>query len=122
MVALRTVGAMAKTSLLVVNMNTRSLALLFAVLLTVGCASTQPARDYGPSPNDVKAGAQVDSPVTWGGRIVNTQNLRDRTLIEVVALALDSDGRPDPQADPRGRFIVERGGFLEPHEYAPDPA
>lgn len=96
---------------------------LFWVILAAflaGCASTQQAHDLDPSPRQVIAGAEVVGPVTWGGRIVQVKNLRERTLIEIVALGLDGDGRPIPNADPRGRFIVERPGFLEPHQYAPD--
>lgn len=112
---------MAQTSLLVVNMiKPLLLTPVVASILLAACMPTQQVRDQGPSPDQVIAGAAVETPVTWGGRIVQVRNLQERTLIEVVALGLDSDGRPIPGADPQGRFIVERPGFLEPQEYAPD--
>lgn len=94
-----------------------SLALL---LLTGGCATQQLAEDTGPTPADVIAGRAADGPVHWGGRIVGVENLRDSTRLEVLAFPLAGDGEPRVTEAPLGRFIVERPGFLEPHEYAPD--
>ena len=59
-------------------------------------------------------------PERWGGRIVRVENLRDRTLIEVLAFPLDGAGRPQTDQAAEGRFIIQSPGFLEPHEYAPD--
>ncbi|MDJ0740716.1 MAG: Slp family lipoprotein [Gammaproteobacteria bacterium] len=85
--------------------------------LIAGCASTPPA-DTGPTPAEVRDSGVAQSEVHWGGQIVKVKNLRDRTLIEVLALPLDSDGEPQIDETPQGRFIVDKSGFLEPHEYA----
>jgi outer membrane lipoprotein len=93
---------------------------LALVLLTGGCATPRLADDTGPTPADVIAGRAADGQVHWGGRIVGIENLRDRTRLEVLAFPLASDGEPLVTEAPQGRFIVERPGFLEPHDYAPD--
>lgn len=94
--------------------------MLLALLLTGGCATQRPAQDTGPTPAEVLAGQSGGAEVHWGGRIVSVENLRDRTRVEVLAFPLAEDGEPLDREAPQGRFIVERPGFLEPHEYAPE--
>lgn len=102
-------------------MNRFFLITAFALpLLLAACATDRPAADRGPTPAEIAAGGQVQGEVHWGGRIVAVTNQRDRTLVEVLALPLNAEGRPQTDARPEGRFIVERAGFLEPREYAAD--
>lgn len=56
--------------------------------------------------------------VLWGGLIVQTENLADRTRIEVLGYPLDSNQRPDTGRAAQGRFLVMRDGYLEPSDYA----
>ena len=97
-------------------MKTKVLAVL-AVLALSACATRIPAPS-GPTPAEVRARGITGSDVHWGGQIVTVKNERDRTLIEVLALPLDSDGEPQTDLRPQGRFIVDKSGFLEPREYA----
>lgn len=90
------------------------------VLLLGGCASTSEPVATGPTPSQVSARGDAQGEVHWGGQIVSVKNLRDRTLIEILALPLESSGRPRLDGRPQGRFIADRAGFLEPHEYAPN--
>lgn len=53
----------------------------------------------------------------WGGAILDTHNLKDRTQIEVLAYPLDSSHRPMQNSQPLGRFIIMHKGFLEPTNY-----
>jgi outer membrane lipoprotein len=102
-------------------MNKVLLPCLLSVLLLAGCASSPPpAQDTGPTPDEVIAGNIAAQNVHWGGRIVRVDNLRDRTRVEVLAFPLSSLGEPLVNARAQGRFIVEKTGFLEPREYAPD--
>ena len=97
-------------------------SVLFPLLglgLLAGCASTPPA-STGPTPADIVTSGDANGEVHWGGQIVKVKNLNDRTLVEVLALPLDADGRPLVDRQQEGRFIVDKQGFLEPHEYAPD--
>lgn len=95
-------------------------------LMLAGCANQTRSVASGPTPAEVAAqgpgssSVQTHSEVHWGGQIVKVRNLRDRTLVEVLALPLDGSGRPQADQRPQGRFIVDKQGFLEPHEYSPD--
>ena len=86
-------------------------------ILLVACATSLPD-DVGPTPNQVILSGEANTDVRWGGRIVTVKNLRERSLIEVLSYPLDSEGRPRSDGAPQGRFIVEKAGFVEPHEYA----
>jgi len=102
-------------------MNNALHTCLLAVLLMSGCASSPPlSRIAGPTPDDVIAGNRDVQNVHWGGRIVQVENLRDHTRVEVLSFPLSNVGEPLLDAEAHGRFIVEKSGFLEPREYAPD--
>lgn len=109
-------GCSSTLALCVVIMKTKLLTALTVILLAA-CTSNPPAEDAGPSPADVRAGGEARGEVHWGGQIVKVKNLSDRTLVEVLALPLDADGEPRSDERPLGRFIVDKQGFLEPHEY-----
>lgn len=96
--------------------------LLITVLASLGgaCTTAPQLADTGPSPAQVVASGESRGAVHWGGQIVAVNNLRDRTRLEVLALPLSNSGRPRLDAQSLGRFVVERSGFLEPHEYAPN--
>ncbi len=99
----------------------------FTILLLVllsGCAGTPNYDSYGAdgtlTPQNVSARPQqaAGKQVLWGGVIMKTLNLKDRTQIEVLAYPLDSDSRPRTGEIALGRFITEKEGFLEPTDYA----
>ncbi len=56
--------------------------------------------------------------VLWGGTILGITNLAHSTRIDMLAYPLDSRGKPQLDAAPLGRFLLEQGGFLEPVIYA----
>ncbi|MFK8068831.1 MAG: Slp family lipoprotein [Gammaproteobacteria bacterium] len=56
----------------------------------------------------------------WGGVIISTRNLQNRTQIEVLAYPLDKIQMPKRKLEPVGRFIAEYYGFLEPTIYSKD--
>lgn len=100
--------------------TTRRLLLATLAVMLTGCAGTVSREDSGPTLAEVLRSGESGTQVHWGGRIVTVRNLADRTLIEVLSLPLDSSGQPRTDLRPAGRFIVDRPGFLEPHEYAVD--
>jgi outer membrane lipoprotein len=55
---------------------------------------------------------------TWGGSVLSLKNLKDHSLVEVMAYPLDVNGRPDAGATPLGRFLADYPGFLEPREFS----
>lgn len=56
--------------------------------------------------------------VLWGGLIISSSNLEDRSEIEVLAYPLDRRQQPDTSRTPLGRFIVTTGDYLETVDYA----
>jgi outer membrane lipoprotein len=107
-------------------MNTHIPAPAIPVLLSLllgACASAPTFNTAGVdpylSPQTVTASPQVATgkSVQWGGTIIGTTNLPDRTQIEVLAYPLDSKAKPKTDTSPLGRFFLERTGFLDPATY-----
>jgi outer membrane lipoprotein len=95
-----------------------------ALALLAGCA-TVPAPLQGQytaiSPREAIDASRTGVPVRWGGRIVQTEPLADRTCFEMVSTRLDHTGRPYWAADDTGgRFIACRAGFYDPAIFAPN--
>jgi outer membrane lipoprotein len=100
------------------------LTLLLALLLLLTACASGPAFDTGGvdhvlTPRDVAARPQLATGkhVQWGGLILSTTNLQDRTRVEVLAYPLDARARPHSEGEPTGRFILEQDGYLEPATY-----
>ena len=98
---------------------------LTLLLLLLGACAGGPTFDTGGidralTPRGVAAAPQpaAGTRVLWGGAVIQTSNLKDRTEVEVVAYPLDTNERPQRERDPLGRFILEQAGFLEPASYA----
>lgn len=105
-------------------MRRLSLTLALAAAALAGCA-TIPAPLQGQysnvSPRDAAAAGQPGVPVRWGGRIVSTEPMADRTCFEIVSTGLDATGRPRWAADATGgRFIACRAGFYDPAIFQAD--
>lgn len=57
--------------------------------------------------------------VIWGGVIVSSINLVDRTQFEVLAYPLDSNQRPDTSKNSLGRFLLQSPEYVETKNYEP---
>ena len=97
---------------------------LLTILLLSGCSQlpefdTQQV-DKGLLPTQVAADMKTHrgKNVMWGGAILSGKNLKDATRLEVLAYPLDSDGWPERDQKPLGRFIVSQKGYLETADYA----
>lgn len=101
-------------------MKPLSSLLVVLILVTAGCVANEQRADSSPTPAQIIRSGEAAGDVHWGGRIVRVENLRDSTLVEVLAFPLDASGRPQTDQSAEGRFMIESPGFLEPHEYAPD--
>lgn len=102
-----------------------TIALLMLLALS-GCA-TAPSLNTSTVNSTVvpnKANNDIDlflnRTVHWGGQILEIKNLRDRTEVTVLGFPLDSDGTPNIDQKPIGRFILIKEGFLEPLDYHKD--
>ena len=96
----------------------RIVALGLAALLLAACAS-QPKPLQGEfaeiSPQDAVERDSTGAMVRWGGRIVRTEPLANRTCFEMISTRLNSYGRPYWGSDDvGGRFIACRTGFYDP--------
>jgi outer membrane lipoprotein len=94
-------------------------------LLLLGACASGPTFDTSEverslTPAVVAAESQhaVGKQVLWGGIILGVTNLAHSTRIEMLAYPLDSRGKPQRDAAPLGRFLLEQNGFLEPAFYA----
>jgi len=91
---------------------------------TTGCATTADLNTTGVdktitpqfAKNDIKFA--TNKRVLWGGMIMSTKNLPQKTEIEVLAFPLDDQNRPEAQATATTRFIADHTGYLEPVDYA----
>jgi len=54
----------------------------------------------------------------WGGVIIDSVNLQNRSQLEILAYPLDSSQKPDTDKDPQGRFLAFIDGYLETNDYA----
>lgn len=97
------------------------LSITFSGMLLAGCAGQTcyaPVGNPNVTPSAVAAtGGHVGEPVQWGGLLVETRNLKDRTELDVVGYPLDKCGRPQTGAGQTGRFVIVRPGFLETTDY-----
>lgn len=99
----------------------RALGLVVACSVAAGCASG-PLRTEGVArdlePREAVAGEHVGATVLWGGVVVDATNLEERTRLEIVSYPLDEySQRPKTEAEPQGRFLAYRDGYLETAEY-----
>lgn len=83
-----------------------------------GCATqSKPLRgEFDPvTPHQAAQQDSTGAVVRWGGRIIRTEPMADRTCFEMLSTRLDANGRPYWAADDtRGRFIACRNGFYDP--------
>ena len=106
-------------------MNTFRIAVVgLAALLLAACA-TQPQPLQGEfadiSPQDAVERDSAGAMVRWGGRIVRTEPLANRTCFEMISTRLNSSGRPYWATDDvGGRFIACREGFYDPALFQQD--
>ena len=88
------------------------------VLLMSACATLpQPlqAEVTELTPAQARDAGRPGLPVRWGGRIVETKPLADRTCFDMIGSALDASGRPISMTDDAsGRFVACKGGFYDP--------
>jgi outer membrane lipoprotein len=103
----------------------RFLGLVSLLFLLTGCAASPPLETGGVMQSVTPAQAEAEFPrlegtkVLWGGVIVSSRNLRETTRLEVLAFPLNHRQRPRTEADPLGRFLAEKAGYLETQDYAP---
>jgi outer membrane lipoprotein len=93
------------------------------LLLLGACASgptfdtSQVDRSLTPAVVSAKPQYATGRQVLWGGVILGVTNLAHSTLVEMQAYPLGYQEKPQRDAAPLGRFLIEQSGFLEPLAY-----
>lgn len=103
----------------------KTLLLVLSLFLLAGCTSHIPVNiRQAPSPDLALAtvASAVDDfknqPVRWGGSILTVNNKAAQTEVEVLALPLDSSGKPVAGDQIQGRFLATLSGFYDPALFA----
>lgn len=93
-------------------------------LVMLGCAHVVSPEMRGKARKDLTfpevqkdPTAYAGSIVIWGGVIGNVGSVEEGTVVTVLERPLDSGGRPQASADPRGRFIAKTPRRLDLMEY-----
>lgn len=96
----------------------RTTCLVASLALLGACASVPPplqGQVTDITPAQAREAGRPGLPVRWGGRIIETRPLADRTCFDMIGSALDASGRPlNMTDDGSGRFIACRAGFYDP--------
>jgi outer membrane lipoprotein len=101
------------------------LCTIVAVLLLTGCAHVISKGVLQEVDSSISFMQLLKDPeayrgktVLFGGDIIETQNLSDRTLVVVLQRFLDNRGKPGAGDVSEGRFIITTAGFLDPAIYS----
>jgi outer membrane lipoprotein len=100
---------------------------LAAALLLSACSQHIPpeirqAPDNSPSVDQVRhqPDTYISQRIRWGGVILHTENKSDGSWMTIIALPLQSNGKPRESDQSPGRFIAIANEFLEPLVYSRD--
>ncbi|MCO6427326.1 Slp family lipoprotein [Nitrosomonas communis] len=102
------------------------LSIISLLVLLGGCTSLPPAIKDFPVTNvpyhtlSQNIEAYKDTPLRWGGVIIDVENEKDFTLVQVLFYPLDYKGYPQLNKESEGRFVIESSEFLDPAVYAKD--
>lgn len=105
----------------------RYLILVFILTLSVfGCGSVISENIKKDADRTIKLPMVQANPdvftnkkVIWGGMIISSKNLKDKTVIEVLETPLDERDRVLDREMSLGRFIIEAKIFLDTFIYRP---
>ncbi|WP_099609737.1 Slp family lipoprotein [Vibrio coralliilyticus] len=91
-----------------------------SVLVALTACSTLPENLASNNPDlqtdysGWQASAAKKQELRLGGVIASVTNLKDKTRVEVVNLPISSNGKPDIDQEPQGRFVGYIDGFADP--------
>jgi outer membrane lipoprotein len=98
---------------------------LFFLCVSLAACSTLPPSIKDPPAIDIsypEASVHIDryreSPVRWGGVIIDVLNEQAFSRLQVQSYPLNSYGRPMRDKPPQGRFYIYSTMFLDPTVYA----
>lgn len=107
----------------IMKIRTIPLLLLCCLFFLGACTSMPPdIRDFSAMEipyQTVSQNAEVhkDTPVRWGGTVIEVENEKDSSLMQVLFYPLDRSGYPETGKPGEGRFAIEISEFLDPAIY-----
>ncbi|TKF23884.1 Slp family lipoprotein [Vibrio genomosp. F6] len=110
--------------IMLISQSIRSCCILLFFVMLSGCSSLPAelvSRTETPIltyQNWLDTDPDTKADIRIGGVIAQVTNLENRSRIEVVNLPLNSVGKPDLDAEPKGRFVAYVDGYLESLSYA----
>ncbi len=89
-------------------------------IMFCGCVTMMDLGEFNSVDRNITLREVVNNPenyvgklVLWGGKILKVTNKKEGTLIEVLQLPLDRNGRPRDIDKSAGRFLVLQAGYLD---------
>jgi len=73
--------------------------------------------DYTPLTPAQTTGSNLQTPVRWGGVILDTRPKKDFTCFEILSRQLGASMRPRDTDQAQGRFIACKPGFYDPEVF-----
>lgn len=99
---------------------------LLLLFVLNACSTLPPAIEDPPAVDVSYPQAYADSrryqgaKVRWGGVIIDVQNEKTYSRVQVMAYPLNYYGRPNREKPHQGRFYIDSRDFLDPAIYAKD--
>ena len=100
--------------------------LFICISLLSACSNLPPAIDDPPLYDISYSQATQDiahfkeSPVRWGGVVIDVENEQNFSLVQVLYYPLNNYGRPRLDKPNKGRFLFKSAEFLDPTVYKKD--
>ncbi|MEE9591737.1 MAG: Slp family lipoprotein [Thermodesulfobacteriota bacterium] len=105
----------------------RKIILIAIIILLSGCGSVISRearrgvdRSITPSMVQIEPDTYSNQKIIWGGIIISTNNLKDRSIIEVLHIPSKRTGEAGGSESPQGRFLINAIGYLDPLTYRKD--
>ena len=93
--------------------------IILALLLMSGCTTIpeQLKGEYSPLTPDQTTDKDLQTPIRWGGVILETRPEDNYTCFEILSRELEKSMRPENTDQAHGRFIACKPGFYDPEVF-----
>jgi len=102
------------------NLLIRTIYLLVFSGLTLSACTSIPEQlkgEYTPLSPEVTSEKDMETPVRWGGVLLETRPESDFTCFEILSKTLEKSMRPKNSDQSSGRFIACKPGFYDPEVF-----
>lgn len=108
----------------IMNRTLIIILLLLATALVTACSGSAPELIKKTPINEISVNQVqkevepfIGHRVRWGGTIIAVENMKDKTVIELLSRPLSKGGEPIADNPGIGRFLARTAGFVDPTEY-----